>query len=76
MAAGDRSYLLQFLTKLLFISTITGVTNADNHDDHDHAHPFDFGDFVALIIIITCCVGGIFACLGSYARSRAMLNST
>jgi hypothetical protein len=36
-----------------------------------NTHPFDFGDFLAIIIIIVLAFGGICACLGKYARMRA-----
>jgi len=34
-------------------------------------HPFDLGDFFALVIVTGLAFGGICACLGKYARMRA-----
>jgi len=34
-------------------------------------HPFDFGDFMAIVIIMILMFGGICACLGKYARIRS-----
>jgi len=34
-------------------------------------HSFDFGDFIALVLIIALSFGGVCACLGKYARARA-----
>lgn len=51
-------------TFLAFI--VPGVKAAGDEQDE-----FGFGDFIALTIIVVLMVGGIFACLGQYARSQA-----
>jgi len=57
------------LALLVLMTTLVTIPNVEAAAG-DSA-PFDFGDFVALVIMVVIVFGGIFACLGSYARSRA-----
>jgi len=56
------------LTSILTIVSFP-VANAEVTDPPNH--PFDLGDFFALVIITGLAFSGICACLGKYARMRA-----
>jgi large-conductance mechanosensitive channel len=43
---------------------------AQSHLPHQ-GHPFDFGDFLAMVIVFAIVFCGIFGLLGKYARVRA-----
>jgi len=50
---------------------VLGVVNGQGPGGKPQSHPFDFGDFLAIVIIMVLTFGGVCACLGKYARLRA-----
>jgi len=59
------------LVAVIFILSVEWIPGATANLSDTQTHPFDFGDFIAMVIIVILVVGGIFACLGQYARSQA-----